>query len=160
MSRSGKAPFGRGAQTGIGADAAADADLLNCVRVRCGSSLVDEHVHHGLLKGSGQVGQYLRRLHVNAFGGQFLGEVEDGGFESGEAEVIAMIGGMAQPARERIARGIASLRSAFDGRPAGEAKVEQASDLIKRLAGGIVKCAAQPLVAAVGGHQHQFGVAA
>ena len=71
-----------------------------------------------------------------------------------------MIGGMAQPAREWIARRIAPLCGALDGRPAGEAKVEQAGDLVKRLAGSIVKRAAQPLVAAVGGHQHQLGVAA
>ena len=54
-------------------------DLLNRIGFCCGGSFVDEHIHHGLLKGSGQIGKYLRGLHIDAFGTQFLGEVEDGG---------------------------------------------------------------------------------
>ena len=156
----GKPPFGSGAQARVSTDATADTDLLHRIGLRCGRGLVDEHVDHGLLKGCGQIGQYLRGPQIDAFSRQFLGQVEDGSLKPGEAEVIAMVDGMAQPARKRIARRIAALRGPFDGRAARKAKVEQAGNLVKCFAGCIVECAAQPGIVAVGGHQHQLGMAA
>ena len=68
--------LGGGAQARIGADAAADADLLGAARLRGVRGLLHQHIHHGLLKGCRQIGQQPGVVQIEALGRQIVGEVQ------------------------------------------------------------------------------------
>ena len=75
-------------------------------------------------------------------------------------EVEAVIGRVAQRARQIEGRGVAAGCCLLDRRSAGKAQVEQARHLVEGLARGVVERAAQPAVAAMARHLDQFRVPA
>ena len=163
MLQVGKALCGGGAQAGVGADAAADTDLLDAHRPQRGGGLFHEHIHHGLLKGCRQIGQHLWVVQIDAFGcSSSWVRWSTAVLRPEKLKSKRWSAAWRRPARaaDRAPDCRPPCRRPAGWRAAGKTQVEQARHLVECLAGSIVERAAQPPVVAVGRHQHQFGVAA
>ena len=125
-----------GAEAGVAADAAADADVLGVDFFGGGEGFGDEDIDDGFLKGGAEVGEMV--------GGVFpeSGEqIKHGGFEAAEAE--GEIAAVLHAAGEIEGGGVAGAGEFVDLRTAGVGQAQHAGDLVEGFAGGVIAGAAQ-----------------
>src|SRR5699024_330201 len=102
-----------------------------------------EHVGYGFLEGGADILDWDGVLSHLPGGFGTFDEARDGGFQTGEGEVVAGVLRAHHAAWEGDGLAVALAGESVNNRPARVAEPEEAGDLVIGLAGGIVEGAAE-----------------